>query len=535
MSPIRARLFAHASWLSSLALGIAACNSQVHPVAGDDDESRRRDMSRPVDPLPDLAGSVVDLASPRDLLAPPDGGGKPVLSPCDRDGECASGHCLPVGAGGAKICVASCRTQADCAGLFGSLFCEAKSAGSPDGFCIPPSPTHCASCTKDSECGVLAERCAQAPGDNSLGCHIDCSLSDAACPSDYACSDVPEAGPMGPVVRKLCVPKTKQCLDALGGFCDRVSLPQDCQRTNPAGTCLGQRTCLPGGRFDRCGAMAPQYRTCKDLDPPGCTLALAPDATGTKQHCARCGDACGASEDCCAGTCKPLTSTSDCGACGRMCAASDACCGGACTSLDTVQNCGRCGNTCPGMGLSSSDAFCEAGTKTCGMSCRGDNYDIDSAAANGCEVLDVVPPGHTQSSAADRGSKDCYDGSSRDNFTSGVPSDKREHRNPPVAAFSGTVGAAPDWWKVRADGGTLCVNDYDVTFSTGGGAAAPCYRLTLFTNKKTDSVTVGGAATGYMSSGSGSYSGDSDIFFLVEKTCSTAGPEQVTYTVSYHL
>ena len=521
-------------WICPLvSLPFLGCNTQMMRVDGE--EERRRDLSS--DPRPDLTSPPVDMATPRDLTPAPDLAGKPDLSPCTSDSECNSGACQPVGTDGAMVCVRPCRSQTDCAALPGGLFCEAKKAGSSDGFCVPPSSKHCASCRADSDCGSLSQRCLQAPGDLAPACHIDCSLSAAACPSDYDCQEVADgsaSGDMGVPTRKLCVPKAKLCLDSLGGSCDRVSLPQTCWRENDAGGCTGQRTCLPGGRYDRCGATTPQYKRCGDMDPPGCMLKLAPDAATSKLHCGRCGNACGSNEDCCGGTCKPLDTVSDCGVCGKSCASGSGCCGGGCTPLNTVTNCGRCGNVCPGLGLTSNDVFCQAGSLTCNMTCRGDNYDVDSSMSNGCEILDLVPPGHTQPTAAGRGSKDCYDGASQDNFSSIVPSDQRVHINPPVASFSGSVGSAPDWWVVRADGGTFCVNDYSVSFSTRGGVAIPCYRLSIFTNKKSDSITLTGNSFGTMSSGASSYSGGSDIYFLVEKLCSTA-PELVSYTVDYHL
>jgi hypothetical protein len=516
-------------WL--VVLSGAGCNSHVTGTTGS-----AADLAEPAPPPPDLAEPASpDLSPPPDLAAGPDLAGKPPGAACASDAECGSGACKPVGSAGSSICVARCRSQTDCAGLPGGLFCEPGAAGDKEGFCIPPSSTHCATCSKDSECGALAERCSVAPGDISAACHIDCSLSAAACPADYECTSVDEPGPGPATTRKLCLPKTKVCLDALGGYCDRVALPQFCQRTNNAGVCTGQRPCLPGGRYDKCGAMAPQYKRCDDMDPPGCTLKLAADAATTKMHCGMCGHACAANEDCCGGACRALDTASDCGACGKSCAAGSGCCAGGCTPLNTVQNCGACGNSCPGQGLSNNDVFCDAMTRTCGMTCRGDNYDIDTSPNNGCEVLDAVPPGHSQPTASSRGSKSCSDGASTDRFSSGVPSDRRVHTNPPVDSFSGTVGAAPDWWVVRADGGTFCVNDYEVTLSTSGGGAAACYTLTFLTNKTTDSVTVNGSGWGTISGGRSSYSGGSDIYFKIEKSCSTPMPENVSYTVDYHL
>ncbi|HNN95715.1 MAG TPA: hypothetical protein PKI03_25725, partial [Pseudomonadota bacterium] len=380
--------------LCSLSLFVTAgCNTQMTMLP--EEEARRRDLSTP-EPRADLSVPPADMAVPRDLTPGPDLSGKPDLSPCTSGSECQSGSCQPAGSDGASICVRGCRSQMDCAGLPGGLYCAPQKAGSPDGFCVPSSSKHCASCRMDSECGSLSEACLQAPGDIAPACHIDCSLSAAACPSDYDCLDVPGGaggGDMGTGSRKLCVPKAKLCLDSLGGSCDRVSLPQTCWRENDAGSCTGQRPCLAGGRYDRCGATTPQYKRCGDMDPPGCMLKLAADATTSKLNCGRCGNACGASEDCCSGSCKPLDTASDCGACGRTCAAGSGCCGGGCTALNTVSNCGRCGNACAGVGLSSSDVFCDSGSLVCSMTCRGDNYDIDGAMSNGCELLDQIPPG----------------------------------------------------------------------------------------------------------------------------------------------
>lgn len=510
---------------------LLGCNSQV--VATDD----RQDLAIGPGPGPgvDLAGEKPDLGGPRDLAAGPDLGGKPPGSTCTSDGECVTGSCKPVGSGGGSICVGPCRSQADCAALPGGLFCAPKAVGDKEGYCIPPSALHCATCDKDADCGTLTERCSQMAGDIAPACHVDCSLSATACPTDYECVSVDEPGPPA-VSRKLCAPKLKVCLDALGGFCDRVALPQSCRRDNVAGSCVGQRVCLAGGRYDKCAAMAPQYKRCGDMDPPGCMLRLAPDAATTKLNCGMCGKACAANEDCCGGSCKAINTATDCGACGKACAAGSDCCSGSCTTLNTVSNCGSCGNICPGQGLTNNDVFCDAMSRSCGMTCRGDNYDIDTNAGNGCEVLDVTPPGHSQPTASSRGSKPCSDTASADTFGSGVPSDKRAHINPPVDSFSGTVGAAPDWWTVHGDGGTFCLDDYRVTFTTmGGGSGMSCYMLTFITNRLTDQITVSGSSWNTISGGSGSYSDGSDIYFKIEKTCSTAKPENVTYTVDYHL
>lgn len=503
------------------------CASKVVP--GPDTTA---DLAEPPVEVWDFSSPQRDLAEPRDL-SPPVDLGKPTGWPCATDAECASGVCRKIPPSGSGMCVGTCKTQADCDGLPGATSCQPERVGDKTGLCIPQSPNHCASCDKDKDCGNFSERCLTAPGDVAAACHLDCSLSASVCPTDYDCQEFSDGG----TNRKLCVPKTKLCLDSLGGYCDRVALPQYCFRKNSAGQCLGQRTCLGGGRYDRCSAQVPQFKQCGDADPPGCVLALAADAIGTKKNCASCGNACGSDEDCCAKVCTKVTTVTDCGACGKSCAAGTGCCSGSCTPLDTVTNCGSCGNVCPGLGVSTSEVFCDgkATPVACGMSCRGDNYDVDTNLSNGCEVLDVTPPGHTQSTASPRGSKDCSDGTSRDTLSSGTPSDKREHKNPPVAGFSGLVGSAPDYWVVHADGGMFCVNDIAATFQTDGGSPTSCYRLTIITNKRTETLDTSGKGSVSMSTGSGAYSGGSDIYFVVQKTCSTPNPENVSYTVEYHL
>src|SRR6185503_15231817 len=120
------------------------------------------------------------------------------------------------------------------------------------------------------ECGALSETCVQHPGDTAPACHIDCSIAgQSACPPEYSCSDVSVSSS----TRKLCVPAVPSCLDALGGFCDRMPAARACTRASAAGTCDGERTCdAPSERFTACDANAPQLRPdCATASQPACT------------------------------------------------------------------------------------------------------------------------------------------------------------------------------------------------------------------------------------------------------------------------
>ncbi len=477
--------------------------------------------------------ATADLASP-DLVTP----GRPAGQNCDQDGDCASGLCKAVvGSSPQKTCVATCKSQQDCA-AFLNLFCEATAPGSADGYCVPRSPMHCASCAKDSDCGALTERCIQAPGDIAPACHVDCALAGAdACPADYACAMVPD----GNAMRSLCVPNGGVCLDALGGFCERIGLPQACARANNAGSCTGQRPCLmPGGRYDKCGAVAPQFKmSCADMDPAGCMEQYAPAATSDKNNCGACGKACAQGQDCCGMACTPLNTAQNCGACGQVCPMGQSCCNGGCIVPNTPQDCGACGNVCPGVGQAGGDASCD-GNQQCQFTCRGENYDVDGNAANGCERTHVTPPGHTQKAAQPLGTSGCDDGSMT-TFQGDILSDSRVHVNPIIDGFDGTVGSAPDYWSIVGDGSShvfpfFCINNYGATITTSGGGNAPCYKLTITTDSATNSVVVTGNGSGSFSTSSPSqYSSNSTIFFKVEKTCSLPTQEAVHYIVQFHL
>jgi hypothetical protein len=193
-------------------------------------------------------------------------------------------------------------------------------------------------------------------------------------------------------------------------------------------------------------------------------------------------------------------------------------------------HCGACGVACPGAGRTTANVTCADGG--CTFSCKGQNYDVDQNAGNGCELADAPLGNHQQSTATGLGTLPCND-SSTINAMGAVPSDTRVHENPGITAFSTAQGAAPDFLAVSASGGTFCVNDIGLQLVVTGAPNLACFRLTVTTDENTWSCTTSAAGTCAITQGSGSYSGDTTISLRVERTCSAAGAN-ARYTVSGH-
>jgi len=395
---------------------------------------------------------------------------------CAVDTDCVSQLCKPVVLGVGPVCVTACAAQADCVPSTG-FFCEPVAAGSSAGYCIPQSPAHCLACTQDSDCGSLSEVCFEAPGDSALSCNIDCSLSGAAaCPSDYSCVSETVSG----AARMLCRPTgIPACVDALGGFCDRLMVAQPCARDDQSGSCVGQRTCMVDARYSDCNAATPQCKVdCSVADPAGCTEAF------------------------CAG------------------------------AVDTPTNCGTCGTVCPGYMLPSDNVACQAGT-TCTFSCQGESYDVDGSEANGCEVTDAPEGNHTEATAAvEAAESDC---DATFSFGGKLVSDARVHELPAVVGFDAASGSAPDWYSFEGVGNSFCQNDLVFTLTMTGSTSPGCYRFTVITDKETYTCTTDATGTCGIDYLDGQFSDNTTIYAEVSKVCGTTVTESVAYTVSGHL
>ncbi len=259
---------------------------------------------------------------------------------------------------------------------------------------------------------------------------------------------------------------------------------------------------------------------------------------------------------CCGGTCADAsTDVNNCGGCGIQCVnpgGTTSCSGGVCQPVcagsfqncdgfptngcetdtnSSVTNCGGCGQVCGGFNGSTDDAFCVSAL--CGMSCRGENYDVDNNPANGCEAPDSPTGNHTQITATNQGSKTCND-SDTFSFIGRMVNDSRTHTNPAVTGFDVTTGSAPDWNRISATGGTFCTDDVSATLTVTGSTTPTCYKLYVVTDVGTYTCQTNGSGLCTITQGSGSYHDNTTIFLRIERTCTVPPPQSVNYTVGGH-
>jgi hypothetical protein len=190
-------------------------------------------------------------------------------------------------------------------------------------------------------------------------------------------------------------------------------------------------------------------------------------------------------------------------------------------------------NACPGAGQATANVGCAAGA--CTFSCKGEQYDVDGDAITGCEVVDTPTGNHNDVTAIDLGAFPCIDAESAQNIAGRMPSDGRTHENPSLAGLDASSGAAPDWYRLRATGGTFCNNDLDLTLAVTASAFPTCYRLLVVTSVGPTVCTTTATGACQILLGSGSYGDDTDIGIRVDKTCSLVMTEDVAYTITGHL
>ena len=191
---------------------------------------------------------------------------------------------------------------------------------------------------------------------------------------------------------------------------------------------------------------------------------------------------------------------------------------------------GQAGAVCPGQGAPNTN---DPGTPpNCHVSCVGDNYDVDNNASNGCEVPNGgIGSGHDQSIANVRPALSCPGGST-DVIQGILPSDSRVHF-PPVGNFNATVGAAPQWFSTATQGNIFCASSYWARLIVGSHFPN-CYKLTVITDKRTDSAIVDATGVATLNIAAPAFTFGTTIYFKIEKVCALPAQEIAIYTLNYN-
>lgn len=139
-------------------------------------------------------------------------------------------------------------------------------------------------------------------------------------------------------------------------------------------------------------------------------------------------------------------------------------------TLGTTQACAHCSDVCPpGNETSSTSPVCI--DSKCDIQCKGEYYDVDGDAKNGCEAQDDLPVHSEETLAKSLGKvKDCDNNQSAAGV---IPSDARKHITAPVDRTNGRA----DWFKLHIDDQPGCIVNAEVKVSLSGLPAAASYRV----------------------------------------------------------
>lgn len=398
-------------------------------------------------------------------------------------------------------CGRECADNEICRDGFCGVTCGAA------GFCLAGSaePTCCTGTCLNTRfnarhCGACGNDCMTQRANICDQGVCKCGFSGAPCPADETCCNQIE--PLG-ACRNTNTDKD-HC-GACGSPCD----------SQIADRCVGG-ACKCGGSTPCTGDQRCCNGACRDIN--------------TTSFCGSCQSACNlAKTDRCGGGVCSNTSTDDnnCGGCGIRCdvQAGQQCCSGLCRDIRTdPDHCGGCGLVCRATPLQAPTTNFTCRLQACSFSCKGLNYDMNDDLTDGCEQFDPFP-NHTRETAHDLGSLDCFD-EQTGTFSGAIYSDTRVHDNPPPP------GRAL-WYKVHAIGSVGCLNDPRVTLTMTGGTSGR-YQVTMITDKAEESRTVVNGVA-HLQMGSASYSGNTTVFFKVEKHLLTASPELAFFDAEFNL
>ena len=190
----------------------------------------------------------------------------------------------------------------------------------------------------------------------------------------------------------------------------------------------------------------------------------------------------------------------------------------------------------------------------CVITCKGETYDVNGDASDGCEVAAACPIGngttdcpvdnHTKSAAVNLGSFPCTDGDSMQDLTGTIPSDDRDHA-PAIDGFDAVTGSAPSFFQmlgtgVAGPGGIICENNANFAIQMNAPTSQmACYVLTLVTDVMgTQTCTTDASGSCAITNSAGSYGSNTTLYVSVSKaeSCTAAGfSEDGAYAITGHL
>ncbi|MCA9671701.1 MAG: hypothetical protein KC503_39150 [Myxococcales bacterium] len=163
-------------------------------------------------------------------------------------------------------------------------------------------------------------------------------------------------------------------------------------------------------------------------------------------------------------------------------------------ALGTPDHCGGCNDKCPGIDNVASARTCSGGV--CGLTCRGDSYDVNGSAADGCETLDIDARYDSAQNARDLGNTD--DCSGPKNVAMLLASDDRPHDSTPAQRTT-----AAKWLKLHiTDSPYLsCILHPKITVDLSSAPSSATFKVTATyrcdhgTNQYSDSATGNGGSS----------------------------------------
>ncbi|WP_394836124.1 hypothetical protein LVJ94_04360 [Pendulispora rubella] len=205
------------------------------------------------------------------------------------------------------------------------------------------------------------------------------------------------------------------------------------------------------------------------------------------------------------------------------------------TAVDVETTCQSAAD-CPGAGDPNARVTCI--DSHCTFACKGEAYDVNGNTADGCEVVDPVRDNHHSSDAIDLGDDSCLDSSSAEHFSGIIATDVRQHVSPSIDGYDGKVGAAPDWYMIRANGGQ-CENDIEFELRVRGAAHLDRYRLHIDSDKDSWDCTTDALGFCRIKDDAGSYHDNTWIYIRISKVDAgdtiSCAPEVAEYRVDGHL